>query len=123
MADERHELGAAGERFAEALLRGKGLAFVARNYSTPVGELDLVMREQDTIVFVEVRSRRQGGVIDPQAVLSEQKKTRLERAAAWYIYQRRLESRPLRFDLVVVRQAKDGEMIGEHYADAFAPQR
>lgn len=121
--DERHELGAAGERFAEAFLRGKGLAMLARNYSTPVGELDLVMQDEDTIVFVEVRSRRQNGEIDPRAVLGASKKLRLERAAAWYIHHRRFESRPLRFDLVVVRQAQNGELIGKHYADAFVPQR
>ena len=95
---------AAGERF-EALalshLESAGLALVARNYRCRYGEIDLVMRDRDTIVFVEVRYRRSGrfgGGIDS---VDAGKRAKLVRAAQAYLAQRpRLASRPCRFDVV-----------------------
>lgn len=81
MADERHELGAAGERFTEKLLTGKGLRVLDRNFATPVGELDLVMADGETVVFVEVRTRSDERSADPLAALDDAKRSRLIRAA------------------------------------------
>jgi len=53
--------GARYENVALAHLEGAGLVFIARNYNCRYGEIDLVMRERDTVVFVEVRYRRPGG--------------------------------------------------------------
>ena len=64
--DARIELGRVGERLAEQLLHKHGLKTVARRFTTPVGELDLVMRDGDTVVFVEVKTRRDRDLADPQ---------------------------------------------------------
>ncbi|MBL8878967.1 MAG: YraN family protein [Phycisphaerales bacterium] len=123
MPDERHERGAAGERFAEALLASKGMRVVARNFATPVGEIDRVMDDAGTLVFVEVRTRSDARSADPMAAMSADKRGRLLRAAEWFVNRKGAQHRPLRFDFVVVLQAADGELSANHYADAFLPKR
>lgn len=54
----KQQLGAAGERRAQQYLANLGYGFVAANYRTRFGEIDLIMRDGDTLVFVEVKTRR-----------------------------------------------------------------
>jgi putative endonuclease len=97
---------AAGERF-EALalshLESAGLALVARNYRCRYGEIDLVMRDRDTIVFVEVRYRRSGrfgGGIDS---VDAAKRAKLVRSASAYLADHpRLAGCACRFDVVAI---------------------
>lgn len=123
MPDERHERGEAGEKFAEALLVGKGMRVVARNFATPVGEIDRVMEDAGTLVFVEVRTRSDSRSADPLAAINAEKRGRLLRAAEWYINRKGALHRPLRFDFVVVLDAANGELTAKHYSDAFLPER
>lgn len=123
MPDPRHELGQSGERAAEKLLRGRGLKTLARRFSTPAGELDLVMQDGQTIVFVEVKTQRDAIWQDPEQRVDATKQRRLIRAAKWYVVANHLEERPLRFDVVTVIQAPPAADRIEHFADAFAPRR
>ena len=77
--------GAAWEALARIHLERAGLITLARNYSCRHGELDLVMRERDTIVFVEVRYRTGGGFGDGMDSISARKCLRLQRAAASFL--------------------------------------
>jgi putative endonuclease len=56
--DPRHELGRLGERLAREHLERLGYSIVARNYRTRHGELDIVARDRDALVFIEVKTRR-----------------------------------------------------------------
>lgn len=56
--ETKQQLGARGERRAERYLANLGYGFVAANYRTRFGEIDLIMRDGDTLVFVEVKTRR-----------------------------------------------------------------
>jgi putative endonuclease len=94
------------ETFALEHLERRGLRRVARNYRCRAGEIDLVMRDGDTLVFVEVRYRRRphfGGAVES---VDTRKQRRLIRAAAHYLASHRCgEPPPCRFDVVAV----DGE--------------
>ncbi len=100
LAGDRHEAAAL------RLLRAQGLALLARNLRTRAGEIDLAMRDGDTLVFVEVRSRgrtRYGGAA---ASIGREKQARLARAAAHWLPElarRHWQGRPppARFDAVV----------------------
>jgi len=73
------------EREAEAILKAAGLMLVARNWRCRLGEIDLIMREGATLVFVEVRKRgseRFGGAI---ASIGAQKQAKLRRAIGLYL--------------------------------------
>src|SRR5437870_3820048 len=81
MADPRHEFGLAGERAAERILKRAGLKLLMRRFNTIVGEIDLVMREKDTIVFVEVKTRRDRRWSEPEDSVTPAKCKRLLAAA------------------------------------------
>ena len=123
MTDPRRQLGLEGERLAEAFLRRRGLKTVTRRYATPVGELDLVMRAGETVVFVEVKTRRNRDFADPQDAVGLPKQRKLVRCAEWFLRHKRWSDRPCRFDVVAIVLPESGEPEIEHFPDAFTPQR
>ena len=100
-APDRNAIGARVERAASALLQRKGLIEVAANARYRDGELDLVMRDGDTLVFVEVRHRRSDGHGCGAASVDAGKRRRLVRAAQRFLLEHpRLAELPCRFDVV-----------------------
>jgi len=110
----KQEHGRAGEETAQAFLVKKGYKPVARNFRTRLGELDLVMRDGATFVFVEVKARRDESFGSPFEAVGGRKQGRVTRAALEYIKQNRLEGAPFRFDVVAV-----GPKGVEHIENAF----
>lgn len=104
--DERHRdesTGSAAERAAERWLRGRGLRLVARNYRCRRGEIDLIMSDGTTLVFVEVRMRTRADFGDAAASVTATKQRRLSAAAGHYLaHHPRAADRPCRFDVVAV---------------------
>lgn len=100
---------AAGDAFEDRaleLLRQAGLKLLARNFSTRFGELDLVMRDADALVFVEVRYRRHLRFGGGAASIGAAKRERIARAAQGFLQAHpELAALPCRFDVV----AFDGE--------------
>jgi putative endonuclease len=103
---------AAGEAFeqrAAGELERAGLKPLARNYTTRHGELDLVMREGETIVFVEVRYRVRAGHGDATASITRGKQDKLIRTAQlWLAAHPQHAHRPCRFDVVSYDGPADG---------------
>ena len=98
---DRQALGAAAEAAALRHLEAAGLQLLARNARFKVGELDLVMRDGETIVFVEVRLRRNGRYGDGFDSVDRRKRQRMVRAAhAWLATRPALAARPCRLDVV-----------------------
>lgn len=93
--------GAAVEALAERHLASAGLRPVERNYHCPAGEIDLVMRERDTLVFVEVRARRSGAFGSAAESIDARKRRRLLATAEHYL-QRCRHRGPVRFDVVAL---------------------
>lgn len=103
-AAPRARLGRRAERRAERYLRRRGLTLLARNYARRTGEIDLVMRDGETIVFVEVRFRGSGAWVDPLASVDAAKQARLARTAALYLADHpEHQHRAARFDVVAAR--------------------
>ncbi len=123
MSAARSELGLQGERLAEAFLKQRGLKTLARRFSTPVGELDLVMREAETIVFVEVKTQRDRAFKDPQEQVTLAKQRKLLKAAQWFLNRKRWTDKPCRFDVIAVVLPEGAEPEIEHFPDAFMPKR
>jgi putative endonuclease len=92
-------LGDRGESEAARCLRRKGFRILERGYKTERGEIDLIARDGDTVVFVEVKTRRQG---EPAEAVTPEKQRRLTLAAMQFLKRHRLFEQRSRFDVVAV---------------------
>ena len=110
-------LGDRGERAAARFLRRRGLRVLARGYRTKLGEIDLIARDGDTLVFVEVKARRQGV---PAEAVTPEKQRRITLAALHFLRMHRMLDVRSRFDIVaIVWPDERGEPQIEHIPDAF----
>lgn len=107
------DLGRRGEERALQWLKSQGYRIVARNWRWRGGEIDLIAREGDCLVFIEVKTRSDEGFGLPEEALTPAKRERLIRAARHYIATHRPEL-DLRFDVVTI----EGQEI-RLYRDAF----
>jgi len=107
---QRHEV------VAEQYLQRQGLTTLARNYLGPHGEIDLIMRDGDSIVFVEVRMRRSRRFASAAESVDRRKQQRLIATAAGYLQKNGpLRNHPCRFDVL----ACDGQSGFEWIKNAF----
>lgn len=99
-----HALGRRGEDLAHRYLRKQGFIIVARNYRLPAGdgEADLIAWERETLVFVEVKSRKTIEHGPPQRAIDERKRRHLQRIAREYTRKTETPWERVRFDLVTV---------------------
>ena len=107
------------ETLAENCLRKKGYRILERNVRIGKGELDLIAKDGDTIVFVEVKGRRTdrfGGL--PYAV-DPRKQRQLTKLALAYLAQHGLTNRSCRFDVVLISSTDDQGPRITHLEDAF----
>lgn len=104
------ERGRLAEDAAAWYLQGRGWQVLGRNQRTPVGELDLVCREGDTVVVVEVKARSGNLYGEALESIGPRKERRLRAAAAWWAAERGDYPCRLRFDVVVVALLGDGSL-------------
>ena len=100
--DRRQELGKSGEDLACAELERRGYAILERRYRTRVGEIDIIARDKETIVFVEVKARVSDDFGGGAAAITGWKQRRVAQMAVDYLSRHRLHDRPCRFDVVTV---------------------
>jgi len=93
--------GSAWETRAERFLKERGLHTLCRNFLCRAGEIDLVMQDVDTTVFVEVRYRGDGSRVEALESVDRHKQARLSRAAGVFLHRHAaLGAGPCRFDVV-----------------------
>lgn len=112
--------GAAGERIAIKYLRAQGYTIVDRNWSTVVGELDIVAKRDDQLVFVEVKTRR--GVSTESALesVTAAKHERTLKAVYQYLHKHDIDAESgWRIDVIGVAIAANGRPRIDHVEDAF----
>ena len=113
-------VGSRAEQLAFQYLVSRGLRPVHRNFRTRGGEVDLIMRDADCLVFVEVRFRQSSGFVTASHTVDRHKQRRITRTAALYLARdRRSAGAPVRFDVVAIEGAS-GERV-EWIRDAFRP--
>lgn len=93
------------EDLACQYLHQQGLRLLERNFTSRFGEIDLVMRDRDTTVFVEVRFRKHSDVVDPLSSIDHRKQHKLIRTAHYYLQrQADLALSPARFDVIAITE-------------------
>lgn len=120
MTESTHTRGSRGESIAETFLRGKGHAVLARNYRDPVSrcEIDLVTRDGDELVFVEVKSGTGRRFGDPQSWVDARKQRHIARAARRFLQERSWHETPCRFDVVGIDLSRNPPGV-THLEQAF----
>ena len=116
-------LGAFGEAAAAEFLRKKRYELLGMNYRCRLGELDIIARQKETLVFVEVKLRREGGFASAAEAVTPAKQKRLEIAAETWLTENGLEDVPCRFDVIEVYLEKTGSKVTRinHLEEAFRP--
>ena len=116
------DLGRHGEVLAEQHLVGQGATVLARNYRLPVGEIDLVLLDNQDLVAVEVKTRVSNAVEQPEEAVTLGKLRRVARTLATYAFYNGLFERHWRIDVVAIEVGSDGGLQRlEHIPDAYEP--
>jgi putative endonuclease len=100
----------------------RGMCVIARRFRTRSGEIDLVARDGETVVFVEVKTRRSLRAGRPADAVTREKQKRLALAAMAFLQRRGWLDRVARFDVVEILAPVDGPMRLRHVAGAFRPE-
>jgi putative endonuclease len=112
--------GKLGERAAKNYLRKQGLKFLAANFRTARGEIDLIFRDCDCLAFVEVKTRSSEEWGRPAAAVNAARRRRLSQAALDYLRRLKNPAVKIRFDIVEVLLA-DGKVAAvRHLPNTFA---
>jgi putative endonuclease len=93
-------LGDRGERLAVRHLKRAGMKIVARNYRNRFGEIDIIARDGQSLVFVEVKTRKSNAAGTPLEAVDETKQAKIIQVAEAYLKQRPLADRSVRFDVI-----------------------
>jgi putative endonuclease len=118
LSSKRISLGKRGEQIAADYLRAKGYRIEDRNYRQKTGEIDIICRDGNTFVFVEVKTRQHCGFGHPTEAVTRRKQTQISRTALLYLNSQELFDTPTRFDVVGIILAETGPEIS-HIIGAF----
>ncbi len=99
----RRAVGSKYEQIAKEWLKKQGLTILAQNFRSRTGEIDLIARDERTIIFVEVKYRSSVSAGDPAEAVSWQKQMKIRNTARYYLYRNHYaEGIPCRFDVVAI---------------------
>jgi putative endonuclease len=114
------ELSKTGEDVTFRYLQQNGIQILERNWKCKAGEANLIIKEDEDIVFVEVKTRKgiTGGF--PEETINAAKRARYEKIALHYLASRDLPSARIRFDVISVSMMDKQRAMLRHHRDAFA---
>jgi putative endonuclease len=116
--DYRKRTGREGEEKAVFYLKQKGYRILERNYRAERGEIDIIALDQDTLVFVEVKTKRHDNFGEPESWVGRKKQEKIGKAAQVYLQKHSMEDKDCRFDVIGITTEKQ-KMIIRHIQDAF----
>lgn len=124
MTRERLDLGKLGEELAVRRVEALGYKCLVRNFRCPLGEVDLIAREGDTLVFVEIKTRRARGLSYAKEAVTNRKKRQLSRVALAYMKSNGCSDAKSRFDVVAVNldgDRREIEVIKNAFELSYGP--
>lgn len=111
MLNKQQQFGKTAESIAAGQLRKQGYRILARNYRTTLGEIDIIAREMDVIVFIEVKARNSNRFGNAKHAVTLKKQKKIARVAVSYLKEINQPNARARFDVVAVdARKKDGNM-------------
>lgn len=122
MSDTRKRLGERGEDAAAAYLERAGMTVVERNWRCSAGEVDIVALDGDSIVLVEVKTRKSTSKGTPEDAITPAKQRRYARLAEAYVQHAGAAETPVRFDVVTLLVISADRALLRHHRAAFVPE-
>lgn len=117
---DRNEIARRGEDAAAAYLERIGMTLETRNWRCPAGEIDIVARDGDTLVLVEVKTRRSERAGTAEEAVSAAKQRKIGRLAGAYVASgATVSAGGIRFDAVAIRVIAEDRALLRHYRSAF----
>ena len=98
----RHELGRIGENIIADYITKLGYKVVERNFACNQGEIDIVAKDKEELVFIEVKTRTDISYGEASEAVTDTKKRHLINSIKYYIYKQKLENQPIRIDVAEV---------------------
>ena len=119
--NENHnqELGARGEEAAKYYLERRGCEILEQNWKCPYGEADLIVMDEDALVFVEVKTRSCDAHGLPEEAVDSKKRRRYEQIALAYLKQSDFDSLRVRFDVISLTMMGPKKAFLRHHVNAF----
>jgi len=114
----RQKIGNIGEDLAVRYLRNGGYEIIGRNYRFERSEIDIVARDSNVLVFVEVKARRSKSFGEPEEAVTERKRKRLLKVAEGYLYEHGIKDVECRFDVLSI-YFHGGKVDIKHIRNAF----
>ncbi len=102
MTKQRQDLGALGEDLALKEITRLGYKCIARNYRCPLGEIDLIAKERDSLVFIEIKTRRGRSTGYAKEAITRRKRRQLSKVALAYMKSNNCSDVKSRFDVVAI---------------------
>lgn len=112
-------VGILGEKLARKHLKRQGYRILDKNYRTILGEIDIIAEDNHTLVFVEVKTRRDHSCGHPLEAVTPAKCRQISKVALFYLAENKMENRDARFDVVAVSLGTEGKPEIELVQNAF----
>lgn len=119
MGKESKLIGDLGEERAITYLEQKGYLILERNYHSQQGEIDIIARDKDQLVFVEVKCYSFRSLSSPLYSVRKSKRESIIHAARTYLMNKNIRGINCRFDVLAFYRARDGQVVADHLKDAF----
>jgi putative endonuclease len=119
MGKESKDLGNSGEDAACDYLTGLGFKIMERNFRSQQGEIDIIARDKNFLVFVEVKSYSFRSYGSPLGAVRKSKRQSIIHAAQTYLYKNKIKNTNCRFDIISIYRNYSGSINIEHLKDAF----
>lgn len=119
MAKTTRQIGDEAENIAAAYLESKDFLILDRNYFFEKAEIDIVAFDRTQIIFVEVKSRSNTYFGRPEEYVTPSKEKNIKKAAEAWIYERKMDTALVRFDIISIVQEKNSAPDITHFEDAF----
>jgi len=116
---ENAGVGSHGEELAAAFLQRSGLQIIARNFRCKGGEVDIVAKDGDTFIFIEVKTRKTLAYGPPQLAVTPFKQRQISKAALTWLSRNRFHDHPARFDVIAIVLEDRYQHRIEHISNAF----
>ena len=112
-------VGKIGENYALKYLEDKGMKFISRNFHSSHGEIDLIMEDGNSLVFVEVKTRKNRRYGEPAEAITKYKKQHIRYTTNIFLLKQGIKNRRIRFDVVEIMMAEGREIKIRHIKNAF----
>ena len=110
---QKHEIGKIGEGIATIYLERRGYNIIERNFECKQGEIDIIAKDIEELVFIEVKTRTSEIYGKPKEAVNKTKKKHIYKSVEYYLYIKHLENEPIRIDVIEIYE-KQGKFKLNH---------